>query len=278
MPLLCALLLLCASWKSRAAIWPNDGQDAVNTENGPFFSDCSDTGPTVVALTCNAGKVGPLTLESFDCRLCGAGQCWRSGGTFAAEGGYASSTYVGGASNKHAMTVARPSLVDFESARCVSGKLLRGRMICATTAVAGVTGCWCDLTCPYDIAAVLNAEVAASSTGNTPLAAFDWAGGLLVLALMLVTSFSRWNTKPRSVAAKMSTNIKAASFAEQCWRAPLLYVLLSLHLLLGTAAATPFADKAELKVAVDQWIASPTAAETANGHISDWDTSKVTDM
>ena len=147
-------------------------------------------------------------------------------------------------------------------------------MLCVTTA-DGVTSCRFDPKNPYDIAAVLKAEVAASSTGNTPLATFDWAGGLLALALLLVT-IGLWNPKPRSIA-KMPTNIKAPSFAEQCWRAPLLCALLSLHLL-GTAVAAPFAKNSEFKAAVRQWIDSPANAEAANGHISDWDTSKVTSM
>ena len=166
--------------------------------------------------------------------------------------------------------VARTSLADFEF---VLGQLLRGcMMLCATTA-DGVTGCRFDPKNPYDT--VLKAEVAVSSTGKTLLAAFDWAGGLLVLVLLLVTSIGLWNPKPRSIA-KMPTNIKV-SCAEQCWRAPLLCALLSLHLL-GTAVAAPFADRDQLKAAVDHWIDSPANAETANGHISDWDTSNVTSM
>ena len=151
-------------------------------------------------------------------------------------------------------------------------------MVCVTNA-AGVTGRWCNPKNAYDIVAVLNAEEDTSSTDTTPLAAFDCAAGLLALALLLVASIVLWNPKPHSnIAAKMSTNIKAPSYAKLCWRAPLLHALLSLHLLLDTAAAAPFANNSALQFAVDQWITSPASAEAANGQISDWDTSKVTDM
>ena len=39
-----------------------------------------------------------------------------------------------------------------------------------------------------------------------------------------------------------------------------------------------FADKSELETAVDAWLADSSAATTTYGHISTWDTSKVTDM
>ncbi|KAK7237906.1 hypothetical protein SO694_00022439 [Aureococcus anophagefferens] len=39
-----------------------------------------------------------------------------------------------------------------------------------------------------------------------------------------------------------------------------------------------FASKADLKIAVDAWLADADAAEAIYGHISSWDTSKVTDM
>ncbi|KAK7237897.1 hypothetical protein SO694_00022474 [Aureococcus anophagefferens] len=41
---------------------------------------------------------------------------------------------------------------------------------------------------------------------------------------------------------------------------------------------TAFADKSELETAVDAWLADSDAAEETYGHISAWDTSKVTDM
>ncbi|KAH8053536.1 hypothetical protein JL722_9378 [Aureococcus anophagefferens] len=41
---------------------------------------------------------------------------------------------------------------------------------------------------------------------------------------------------------------------------------------------TAFADKSELQAAVDAWLADSDAAEETYGHISAWDTSKVTDM
>ena len=45
----------------------------------------------------------------------------------------------------------------------------------------------------------------------------------------------------------------------------------------GRAATVPFDDET-LRVAVREWLQDPAAAESKNGHISDWDTSRVRDM
>ena len=45
----------------------------------------------------------------------------------------------------------------------------------------------------------------------------------------------------------------------------------------GRAAPVPFDDDT-LRVAVREWLHDPVAAESKNGHISDWDTSRVRDM
>ena len=45
----------------------------------------------------------------------------------------------------------------------------------------------------------------------------------------------------------------------------------------GRAAPVPFDDET-LRVAVREWLQDPAATESKNGHISDWDTSRVRDM
>ena len=75
--------------------------------------------------------------------------------------------------------------------------------------------------------------------------------------------------KPMAERRRRTTSLAAAC-------SKLLGLLVSLPVVVADKAS--FADKASLQAALAEWCSNQTSAELAHGHISTWDTGKVTDM
>ena len=56
------------------------------------------------------------------------------------------------------------------------------------------------------------------------------------------------------------------------------YALLQIWLMCAPGMSSKAFDSASLKLAITDWKSDPSETESRNGHISDWDTSKVTSM